>query len=266
MTKGRKSTFNIGDNKTLQSELQALIAFACYESDHMIGSGHDMTHQDQKEKMYNMYMPDPDKKDHISYVEQFLQGEGCFKYLFEKDEGELVIPRHFHRSDYRISITEGCVDEDFLKMKNIKSLHNNQPIKADRLYRHTKDVAANFHKAMALVLSSECPYKDKTYPSGKNWIDYIEWVNEEMNSKYPRQGDALFFTGFFAFCLWGHIPPEGGEKYESALTKMIEPTSDHHNIYDGRAAVKSKDIRNNTLRSEKAKIPSSQTKDSIIVH
>ena len=175
---GRKHRDSEGANKALQSELQALIAFACYESEEVIGSGHDIKMDTQIQKMYQMFMPNPGNDDHISLVEQFLQGKGCFQYLFEHEEGELVIPKRFHRTNYRITIKDGCVDENFLVMKNIIIVSDNQPIKGKRLYQHAKSVASNFYKAMALVRSSECPYKDKTYPSGK--IGLIMWNGSMM--------------------------------------------------------------------------------------
>ena len=87
-----------------------------------------------------------------------------------------------------------------------------------------------------------------------------------MDEKYPRCDGSLYFTGFFAFCLWGHIPPEGGEKYESSLTRVIEPLSFEHDINDGRAHVKAQDLQNKKLRSDKSKMSSTESQGSLMVH
>ena len=62
------------------------------------------------------------------------------------------------------------------------------------LYNHVIQVASNFKKALSLVTSPDCPYKDKTFPYGHNWIDYLEWVKNnfmEVHSKVEREVEEV---------------------------------------------------------------------------
>ena len=47
-----------------------------------------------------------------------------------------------------------------------------------------------------------------------------------------------YFKGFFAFALFGYIPPDGGEKYKSSLMLTVVDKPVKIDKKDGRAAVK----------------------------
>ena len=96
--------------KSVQTELQSLIAFACYDHKLTLRCGFTMNKTDLSEKMYELFMPSEeasDEKDseHLSLVEQFMNGLGVFKYMFRKvylselDQEALVIPRQLHGMD-----------------------------------------------------------------------------------------------------------------------------------------------------------------------
>jgi len=215
--------------KTLHSELQRLVAFACYDSKEILRSGNTLKKDTLIKKMYELYMPSQSNKDHYSMVEQFLDGVSCFKFLFEEEDGSKIIPHHFHGLDHTVFLGRGGVDMSLLTRKN---LTNYADVKPDRLYVHAKKVETNFKKALALVTSPDCPYKDKSFPSGHNWTDYLDWVNNafmkmESDMKAEKEVEKVddnddedvsvsgdtetvppsYFHGFLVFALWGHIPP-----------------------------------------------------------
>ena len=87
--------------KRLQTELQANIAFACYDSDKVHKSGDSANQQKVQTKIFEMYQPvkssDTDEdiySDNMSHVKLLLEGEGVYKYLFEleyvNDESQSV--------------------------------------------------------------------------------------------------------------------------------------------------------------------------------
>ena len=49
------------------------------------------------------------------------------------------------------------------------------------LFCHAKEVETNCKKALAIRPGDNSLYKNGTFPSGKNWYDYIEWVELQMN-------------------------------------------------------------------------------------
>ena len=85
----RKS--NILITKRLQTELQALIAFACYNSDEILECGKSSKRQTVVNNMLCLYMPLSNGDDKVSYVEQFLEGLGKFKYLFIEKENTNIV-------------------------------------------------------------------------------------------------------------------------------------------------------------------------------
>ena len=109
--------------------------------------------------------------------------------MFDCVEGEihigkpLTIPRQLHNiADREITIGKKCVSLSLLTQKN---LTNTIDIKLDRLLIHVNDVNKNCKKALRLCQSADSPYKSYHsprggFPSGTNWIDYIDWVWEEM--------------------------------------------------------------------------------------
>ena len=46
-----------------------------------------------------------------------------------------------------------------------------------------------------------------------------------------------YFNNFFAFALFGYIPPSGGEKYKSSLMLTVVDTTEKNDKANGRKAV-----------------------------
>ena len=66
--------------KTLQTEIQAMIAYACYDSDSICDSGVTMPKAKLVTKLYHLYMPPNNKNDdRLGMVKLFLSGSGQFK-------------------------------------------------------------------------------------------------------------------------------------------------------------------------------------------
>ena len=293
---GRKCK-SLNVTKTLQTELQALIVYACYDSNELRDSGVTMRKPKLTETLFDLYMPPDDtNNDRLGMVELFLSGSGKFKGLFNcLDSGEtgdrLIIPPLFHCLDGKeIALDKKCISLSLLTRKN---LTNSADIKPDRLYVHVTDLNNNFKKAMRLCLSDDNPYKNVpssgNFPSGHNWEDYVKWLRVAMHRSLEEEenrrkinllsdddmsnengggkksddldgddggkgkevvdkGDGdddseliqnngddddeeasnahdvptdTYFKGFFAFALWGYIPPPGYEEYQSMLIKTI---------------------------------------------
>lgn len=93
-------------SKTLQTELQAMIAFVCYDSNELRDSGKTMKKDVLAQKLYDLYMPPNSKKDNrLRMIEMFLIGSGKFKGLFYCIDGvstpnSLVIPNELHNLDH----------------------------------------------------------------------------------------------------------------------------------------------------------------------
>ena len=69
-----------------------------------------------------------------------------------------------------------------------KNLTNFVDISPLTLFRHVKDVEANFKKAYAICVREDSPYKGykEIFPSGHNRESYLEWLREEMNGKIAK--------------------------------------------------------------------------------
>ena len=184
----RRKRLRFNGSKRLQSEMQATIAFACYDNDEVLKDGKGMNKKAQKKKIVELYMPSvPEDKVRMCFVDQFLKGANQFKGLFqcnseEDTEKPLTILYELHRdegSNIFVGEDGGGITRSLLTSKN---LTNPQDISGETLYRHAKEVEANCKKALALCLKPDSPWKDFDghYPSGKTWFDYIEWLRVEM--------------------------------------------------------------------------------------
>ena len=281
-------------SKRLQTELQSLIAYSCYDSADVLQCGTAAKKQTQVDKLYHRFMPsNKADDDHVSNVEQFLEGIGVFSFLFERHDApeidestrdpnlpppppKLVIPQSLHCMDGK----EICVGNDGITKSIItrRNLSNMIDIKCDTLYRHAKEVEANCKKALSICLSEDSPYRayDGIWPSGTNQDDYLKWIRTQMfvlQTKLPVNdlvdkddkaknkdnedgenaslgedsdeekdidlGEEEYFKGFFAFALWGFIPPDGGDEYKSSLMATVVDTTSKAKRADGRAAIKS---------------------------
>ena len=56
------------------------------------------------------------------------------------------------------------------------------------LFRHAKDVEANFKKVCAICVRQDSPCKNYKgdYPSGHNHNSYLEWIREQMNEEMSK--------------------------------------------------------------------------------
>ena len=175
--------------KKLQTEMQATIAYGCYDSPQVLRSGNSCRKDDLVKKINDLYMPKPNDDDSLSHVEMFLEGKGKYSYLFDtiarpenSDELIKVIPEVMHCMEGKvITLSPGCVDKSLLTRKNLSNFID---ISANTLYRHAKEVEANCKKALALCTAADSPYRnyDGHFPSGTNRDDYLAWLRKQMNS------------------------------------------------------------------------------------
>ena len=71
-------------SKRLQTELQSLISFACYDSNGVLWCGKSAKKQTLIDNLFRLYMPcNKPNDEHVSQVEQFLEGIGVFSCFFE---------------------------------------------------------------------------------------------------------------------------------------------------------------------------------------
>ena len=170
----------------MQTEMQATIAFACYDNDEVLKDGKGMNKKSQVAKILELYMPSVPKDEYrMCYVDQFLSGLNQFKCLFQcnsdnENKNKLTIPEELHRElGKKIYVGKDGIGRSLLTSKN---LSNPQDISGETLYRHAKEVEANCKKALAVCMRSDSPWKgfDGHYPSGTTWFDYIEWIRREM--------------------------------------------------------------------------------------
>ena len=279
MARGRRK-WNPLISKRLQTELQSLIAFGCYDSNSVLKCGKSAKKNTLVTKVHQLYIPSNNSdSDHVSQIELFLEGRGKYKHLFERKcidpgpstkntsnsncsssesnevSGEkpslLMIPEMLHcLPDTEISVKNDCIDKTLLTRRNLTNFVDIQP---STLFRHAKEVEANCKKALAICLAEDSPYRsyDGIFPSGTNREDYLFWLRKKMylatnnttledlvddndedpdsaeteeadnNSVDVEAADVMdelppeeYFKGYFAFALWGYIPPNGGDFFK----------------------------------------------------
>ena len=185
-------------------ELQAVIAFACYDSPSIAGAGVSMTKATMEQLMTKLCFGNGNNNDTIGYVEQFLYGVNRFQGLFVSSSGvspsasaavdspagsstvdaagmlELSIPPMLHwQGKMHIYVGKGSIDKKALLCR--KAPANETPISGRTLLRLAKEVLCNCKKLKALVTANNSPYKDgESGPSGSNWEDYIQWCLQAM--------------------------------------------------------------------------------------
>ena len=77
-------TRSLSISKPLHTELQALIAFGCYDSDSVLKRGKSAKKATIIAKLHNLYMPSRNRCcGQISQIELILEGKGKYKHLFE---------------------------------------------------------------------------------------------------------------------------------------------------------------------------------------
>ena len=62
--------------------------------------------------------------------------------------------------------------------------------------------------------------------------------NDTAPKDVPNALADDYFRGFFAFALWGYIPPEGGENFKSSLIGTIVDTGSKIKKENGRAVIR----------------------------
>ena len=171
--------------KKLQCELQATIAFACFDSDEVLRAGKSANNKMLMQIMSKLYFPSPNKDDNrISYTHLFLTGAQRFKALFEfaKKEDDpvhnnyLVLPDQLHcQNNCVFAVDNSCISMSLLTRKNLTKPTD---ISGGTMLSHAKKDAANCTQALKFCLEEDSPYKnfDGTFPSGTNYFHYLEWI------------------------------------------------------------------------------------------
>ena len=177
----------------LLTELQALIAYASYDSPSLSCGGSSMTDEAQEILMSKLCFGSPDDDpDKICLVDQLLHGLNMFSGLFtvSSDEAQpsgadttstitsemlLTLSPTLHQlgPEVNVFVGEGSIEKSLLCGK---TLRNSASFVTGRtMLRHAKDVLCNCKKMTAIVTASNSPYKNGNFPSGTNWDDYIKW-------------------------------------------------------------------------------------------
>ena len=175
---------NLAIPKRLQTELQALIAFGCYDSDSVLKCGKSAKKSTLITKLHTLYMPSNNHdSDHVSQIELLLEGKGKYKHLFEEkhisgnysannhtcvsqssasaseNNGNpnvdnpplLILPETFHCLDGKeILVKNDCIDKALLTRRNLSNFVDIQP---GTLFLHAKEVEANCKKALVICLA-----------------------------------------------------------------------------------------------------------------
>ncbi|KAI2496986.1 hypothetical protein MHU86_17513 [Fragilaria crotonensis] len=191
-----RASKQVGTNvtKKLLSEMQALIAFACYDSPTIAQGGDSMTETTMAETMTALYFGGDDPEI-ISYLDQFINGLHRFAGLYTSSEPDefgilvLTMPQKLHRhGGLNIFVGPTSISKELLSKKNFAN--KNEKIAGRTLLRKAKEVVTTCKKMMGLVTASGSPYRDGTFPSGTNWDDYIKWCLVAMQSDCDREAKA----------------------------------------------------------------------------
>lgn len=145
--------------KRLQTELQALIAFGCYDSDFVLKCGKSAKKSTFIAKLHKPYIPSNDRDGrHVSQIELLLEGKIKYKHLFEekhiaanystnnhtgvsqssasKNNGNpnvdnpplLILSEIFHFLDGKeILVKNDCIDKALLTRRNLTNFVDIQP-------------------------------------------------------------------------------------------------------------------------------------------
>ena len=114
-------------SKKLQTKIQALIAYGCYDSNQVLKAGDSMTKKDIIQRIRDLFMPKIDNEDSLSHVESFLEGKGKYCHLFDRlnNDGDssdvvLTIPENMHcMVGKTVTLGAGGVDKSLLTQKNL---------------------------------------------------------------------------------------------------------------------------------------------------
>jgi hypothetical protein len=185
----------------LLKELQARIAFACYDSPTLIKRGASLLSEGAIEDVMTSIFYGDDKNGadpNVGGVDQFMLGLNKFKGLYTQSlqagpngasgEALLSISTYLHRhKKLLVYVGDGSIEKGLLLQKSL--FGTGEKISGRTLVRMLKVVLCNCKIMMAIVKSKRSPYKDGTFPSGANWEDYILWYLVEMGKECDR-GEA----------------------------------------------------------------------------
>ena len=199
MTKSKKTRPKRSTNMSggLLKELQATIAFACYDSPALFKRGTSLSEAQIEIVMASIFSHD-DKNgadpDMLTYVDQCLMGLNKFKGLFTQamqPSGDMLlsIPESLHRhKKLLVYVGDGSIEKAILSQKSVNGTA--EKISGRTLLRNAKTVMCNCKKMMAIVKAKGSPYREGAFPSGTNWEDYILWCLVEMGKECDREEAA----------------------------------------------------------------------------
>ena len=100
---------NVLISKRLQTELQSLIAFGCYDSDVVLKCGKSAKKASLVARLHQLYMPSINSdSDHVSQIELFLEGRGKYKHIFvEQPTDSGPSPKDSNDSQFSSSVSKG---------------------------------------------------------------------------------------------------------------------------------------------------------------
>jgi hypothetical protein len=184
----------------IMKELQATVAFACFEE--VNRRGESMTTPQQAELIAKMYYKGYGRSedDSISFSEQCIKGMGQFEGLFEKESVEnssdmdttnidreapfvLVLKRSLHCLSWNRRVVckvQGGISLDVLWHKSLNA-SKRERILPGTLLDNAKNVLKSCKKALALVNAANSPYRDGSLPSGQRIEDYWQWIRHAMH-------------------------------------------------------------------------------------
>jgi hypothetical protein len=203
----RKKRLTTNVNKKLLMELQAVIAYACYDSPYVSRGGTSMKESTMEIKMSELCFGDEisldTESDIVCYEDQFLLGLNKFEGLytvsscstaqavlavsaapgsiFGRGGGEsslLTMLPSLHRQPGNINIFvgKGSIEKTLMSRKSLSTTGpDSGRVTGRTLLRYAKEVLCACKKMQALVTSAKSPYKNGTFPSGTNWDDYMNW-------------------------------------------------------------------------------------------
>ena len=199
-TRPKKRSTNMSGG--LLNELQALIAFACYDdSPSLFRRGMSLSEAAIKNAMSSIFCGD-DKNgadpDLITYIDHFTLGLNKFKGLFTQSlqagpnaSGEVLlsIPDYLHcDKKLLVYVDDGSIEKGTLSQKSVNGDYG-----AEDHSRTLLQLLRQFYvpvKMMVIVRAKGTPYKDGAFPSGTNWEDYILWCSIKMGKKCDREEAA----------------------------------------------------------------------------
>jgi hypothetical protein len=177
----------------LLAELQALIAYASYDSPSLSCGGLLMM-DDAQEILISKFcfgLPDDDP-DKICLVDHVLHGLNMFSGLFtvSSDKGQprgadttstitsemlLTLSPTLHQlgPEVNVFVGERSIKKSLLCGKTLR--YSASVVTGRTMFRHAKDELCHCKYVTAIVTESNFPYKNGNFPSGTNWDDYVKW-------------------------------------------------------------------------------------------